>query len=880
MKRMRFFAIIFAIFISMASGGFLYPEKTLAQTASSTVYTCPDGTTKYYDPADKKNCPKIITWVTEDDLVRWFASADAAFKSADLIGSSYQLAFKQGGNAVYNVYKNDESVTKTQAFGYILNGIPANKKAGYTTGMFGLTQQVLNNPKSTTQNIESAKQVEAIMTQLLGNESALETLTSQGGTGNSSALNNFNQYTGNLQSATNNAVNTSLDKQKKDVVDNASACSLSWKEGIKVGACIDAFFAWLITHTLLALAGWLLWMTATLMNYAISIGIMGFSDWAPDTLYPIWLVIRQIVSLFLVFAGLFLGFMYIINRGDDFKKYIPSVVIFALFVNFSYPLTRVIIDFSNIISLNVYASAVGSNSLEAPGLSVTSEKTAGKLIMNKMGLNGIVDYATGDGKVDEGGSNALNSINSVGPALLAVLYILYAAWIFFIISALIVTRTAVLAFIIIASPLLLVDKMIPKLGEAAVKVRSTFVEMLAVGPVFAIMLALTLKFLEVFNQNSELSGIGKATGGGAITMFFNMLLILIMLHIMYKVTKATSGEIGKAVAGVAEKGAGLAVGGAFFGATSMAGRKLLGGAGRALQRAGTNEAGTGWMQKDNAMSRMAFRAAGAVAERSYDARNTSFVKWGGSKLGIGAMGTPTTKGYTALLDEENKKKKQFDTERANFTQRAIKTREARIREEYNALEGDAQRKAYIAKELKSNDNDEKLKRSLLNDDFKKEKSKEDQAISDWKLRASDPKGQAEFYKEQSEAVRRRIDDGVAKEAEEKAYRSEMLNAQKAIAGALNKQPQTDSGSNQNKQSSSQSSTQANNQGRGQERSSTNPGSQGNTSGGTQNSNTTANKNTQQGAEPKGSTGSMTLETPEQASARVKSTEEKLDSVVF
>ncbi len=454
----------------------------------------------------------------------------------------------------------------------------------------------------------------------------------------------------NAEISTQAKTNATEIANKNVPTDSASKCSISWKNGIDIGACIDAFFAWIITHTLLSIAGWLLWVTATVMNYAINVGILQFASWAPEALYPVWLVVRQITSLFVVFAGLWLGFMYIIDKGDQFKKYIPTVIMFALFVNFSYPLTRTVIDISNIISLNIYASTVGASTLEASTISVGADKTAGTLIMNKLGLLGIVDYATGDGKTTAG---SLNSINSVGPALLAVLFILYAAWIFFIISALLVTRTAVLVFLIIASPLLFVDKVIPKLGEHATKLRGTFVEMLFVGPVFTIMLALTLKFLEVF-QSGPLKNGGSissiANGGdGAITMFFNMLMMLIMLHIMFKVTKATSGKIGETVAGVAGKVGGAAFGGVALGGAGMLGRATLG-------RAAAAARDSGWMQKaqGGAMGRHMYNLSDTFAKGAYDGRNSAAVKFGASKLGTN-FGMGGTKGREELATENRTK---------------------------------------------------------------------------------------------------------------------------------------------------------------------------------------------------------------------------------
>lgn len=646
---MRFFAVIFTILISIVASNFAISEKVSAQNASTTdtVYICPDGSTKYYDPADKKNCPKVVKGVTQEDITMWINWANSALGTFSRNNNIlYKTDFATLANTVFNIYKNRVDVTPTQVAGYILTGIPeadlkTNEKIPLNlSGMYGLTTS------ATDRNM--AAKAELALVNIIGNISAYETQLNQQAISNPNAEKDQLTYSTNLNNATL-AAQKAVDKKIAD--EQASKCSFL---PMNLGACIDSFFAWIITHTLLAIAGWLLWVTATVMNYAINVGILQFASWAPEALYPVWLVVRQITSLFVVFAGLWLGFMYIIDKGDQFKKYIPTVIIFALFVNFSYPLTRTVIDISNIISLNIYASTVGASTLEASTISVGADKTAGTLIMNKLGLLSIVDYATGDGKTTAG---SLNSINSVGPALLAVLFILYAAWIFFIISALLVTRTAMLVFLIIASPLLFVDKVIPKLGEHATKLRGTFVEMLFVGPVFTIMLALTLKFLEVF-QSGPLKNGGSissiaAGGDGAITMFFNMLMMLIMLHIMFKVTKATSGKIGETVAGVASMAGGVA-----FGGVARAGFAGLGAAGRATLGRGAAAVRDGaWIQRNqsNMFGRAAHGITNSIATNSFDGRQLGFVQKNASKMNLGqGMGTGSKLGFEARADERDK----------------------------------------------------------------------------------------------------------------------------------------------------------------------------------------------------------------------------------
>lgn len=429
--------------------------------------------------------------------------------------------------------------------------------------------------------------------------------------------------------------------------------------------CVNSLIGWLIKNTLLEVAGFLVWVSANMLNYAIQIGILDFKSWAPDTLYPIWIIVRQIVSLFIVFAGLWLGFMYIVGKDEKFEKYIPWVVIFALFVNFSYPLARTAVDLSNIVSLNIYASAVGNDALQAE---IGDEHTAGGLIMNSLGLQGLVMSATGDKKATMSNVGIVGKIDGIPGALMAVVFVLYAAYIFFMVTALIVVRTAVLVFLIVASPLLLVDSVVPRLGDVAEKLRRIFVEQLAVGPVFMIMLALTLKFLDVFSSGPMKSA--SAAGNSTVTTFFNILLMLIMLHIMITVTKKAAGSIGEAATSAMGKVGGFATGAALGVATGGAGLLARGSIGRGAAALRDSE----WVRNNQhkGLGRHAYNMSNSVAKSSFDARNSSIVQTGAGRLGLGkGMGAGSDSNYEKALDAKIQDRKarygRIKTENADGT---------------------------------------------------------------------------------------------------------------------------------------------------------------------------------------------------------------------
>jgi hypothetical protein len=356
-----------------------------------------------------------------------------------------------------------------------------------------------------------------------------------------------------------------------------------------------------------------------------------------------------------VFAGLYLGFLYILGKGDKFEHYIPWVVMFALFVNFSYPLTRTAIDISNVVSLNIYSAVVGPNALDS---SPPAGQSGGDMITNMLGIDSLKSKA-----VDEKESGN-KSINTIPGALLAVAFVFYAAYIFLIAAGIMIMRTVSLIFITIASPFLLIDSVIPLLGEKAKELRKIFIDQLLVAPVFMIMFALTTKFLEVF-QNVKKVNLGDAT----VVEFFNMTIMLIMLHVMIKVTKSIAGKSAEFMSGALGTVGGFAGGMALGGAGLLARGTVGRGAAALTQQGGLIDR---WQTKNGvngAIGRRVMSFTDSIAKSSFDARNTSIVQKQAQKLGLSSgMGAGVKKGYQEI--QEDRAGRRFET-RERVIKRAI-----------------------------------------------------------------------------------------------------------------------------------------------------------------------------------------------------------------
>lgn len=448
--------------------------------------------------------------------------------------------------------------------------------------------------------------------------------------------------------------------------------------------CLDVGATWFIKTILLEFGGFLSWLAASLLNTAMQVGVFGFKQFAPAEIYAVWITIRQIISIFLFFAGLFVGFMAIIGKSEDFQRYIVALIIYGLFVNFSYPLVRVFVDMSNVVALKIYTTTLGTNILLP-----NEAASAGSRIVNSMGLTGLAASATAvqDGKAT---GAFIDKISSTPGALAAVIYIFFSAYVIFICAVLIIVRTALLVFFIAISPILLVDTIVPVLGEKAGMLRGLFFSQLMVAPVFAIMLSLTLRFLEIFKIPTERGGAGvgannflqNGASASSSIIFFNLIIMAIMLYLMLKATKATSGVVGDTITRYANKtaqmGGGLALGATAI-AGGIAGRQGIGRAMNAIARTEGAQRfkGNSWIGEKLVGS--AERLGGA----KYDLRNLGATKALSGSLGLQLTGKGNQVGYVEAQEATQKEvlknaaKLTDDEARTNYLNRKFNSLGAR-----------------------------------------------------------------------------------------------------------------------------------------------------------------------------------------------------------
>ena len=310
-----------------------------------------------------------------------------------------------------------------------------------------------------------------------------------------------------------------------------------------------------------------------------------------EFIYGAWGVIRDIANITAFFGAVFTGFRYIIGSESlDFKKSVTKLILYSILVNFSFPISKFLIDISNVISLQIY----GGISSYRVGENIISSN-----ILSSMNLNSLISQV--------GSTNPeFKGFPSFSLMWLAIIYLLSVFFVFLYASIMIIVRTFIFLMCVILSPLMFLNFAFPKITELHEKWRENFFGQLMFGPV--LMFGFWLSFIllqaaSVTNSSNSYNDLGS---------LINMLLAIVSLFVTVKLAAAVSGGAGKAVSGFvggAIKNAGLAVA---TGGTAMLGRQTIGRAGAAL-------ANSKWIKntgsENGAVRRIAANLAGGAGTR-------------------------------------------------------------------------------------------------------------------------------------------------------------------------------------------------------------------------------------------------------------------------
>jgi hypothetical protein len=221
----------------------------------------------------------------------------------------------------------------------------------------------------------------------------------------------------------------------------------------------------------LRLMGFLLSLSATLFSWMINpVNMMSLID--NPIIYASWAMIRDVLNIGFILVLLFSAFATVFQMSSyNYKNILRNVVLMALLVNFSYPISRFIIDLSN--SMMYYFVNAFS--------------------LGELSLNPFADIANSSGvaHIINSGSGSSDSTY----LLAAIIFVFILAITFLVIAVLFVVRTVALALLIVFSSVAFVGVAIPSLSGKASAWWDNLFKYAFFGPIMIFMLYIAMEMM-------------------------------------------------------------------------------------------------------------------------------------------------------------------------------------------------------------------------------------------------------------------------------------------------------------------------------------------------------------------------------------------------
>jgi len=206
-----------------------------------------------------------------------------------------------------------------------------------------------------------------------------------------------------------------------------------------------------------------------------------------DVIYTIWGTVRDVLNIAFILVLLFSAFCTVFQvEKFNYKKILLTLIIMALLVNFSFPIARVIIDFSNVIMFSFLKGMGGSGSFAQ--------------IADTGGLARIVHP---------------QAIPDVSYLIAAIVFTFILAVTFIVIAVLMVIRTVALAILIIFSPVAFVGSIVPFLSSKASAWWDSLFKYSFFGPIMIFMMYIAIKMMGVISTRANFQNVAKLQSSGS-----------------------------------------------------------------------------------------------------------------------------------------------------------------------------------------------------------------------------------------------------------------------------------------------------------------------------------------------------------------------------
>ncbi|KKR21840.1 MAG: hypothetical protein UT50_C0003G0021 [Candidatus Moranbacteria bacterium GW2011_GWA2_39_41] len=286
---------------------------------------------------------------------------------------------------------------------------------------------------------------------------------------------------------------------------------------------------------ILEMVGWLLSAAAMMFGWVVDADKLSAVISNP-AIYTVWTEVRDFINIFFILALLYSAFSIIFQVGGKFgeKKIILTIVLMALLVNFSFPITRFVIDASNSLMYTLLLQFFPANADNPQAiLTSISESTGIKDILNPIG--------------DPSFSQLFASI----------IFVFILALTFLAMAVLFLIRVVALAILIIASPVAFVESI---MGKDSIGFWDKLFKYAFFGPIMVFVLHIAISTMKAMGEASKLAT--GAQGDNVITAMAQFSIPLVILWMGMGIAQKMGIEGASAVVGKAQnfaKGTGTSI---------------------------------------------------------------------------------------------------------------------------------------------------------------------------------------------------------------------------------------------------------------------------------------------------------------------------------
>jgi len=289
--------------------------------------------------------------------------------------------------------------------------------------------------------------------------------------------------------------------------------------GLSFGGLFSEMASW-IANTTMWIMSWWVAITGMLLNVSITI-TLHIKDFVDNTqgVYTVWQTIRDISGIFIIFMLLYASFLLILDQTSktlgSVGNLIKNIVIGGILINFSFFITSVLIDASNIVSLALYNGIVSKPAV------ITNDNLNASAIVSAMignsdgGLSAVMMDKLSIQTVYNPSNNNLGGITATVGAPLKILIqgivgsviMFMTGMSFFMASLAFVARLIILIFLLAFSPLWFASWIFPVLKDRTKQFTDLLYAQLVFMPVYLLLLYAGMSILSktsVFNNTTSL----------------------------------------------------------------------------------------------------------------------------------------------------------------------------------------------------------------------------------------------------------------------------------------------------------------------------------------------------------------------------------------